>query len=457
MNDLHTASIALDLAERVGASALVNDVTDRNDVDLNRIGAAHDGAPQFLSTMAELVETAIAAHGRATLLTIHGWNVVQPAVDIGLGASPTPDALAGRGNGAVGELFATTHLPALVAALTARDVRVTPGLRYPARARENLLQLFTTRHREDPRPLVCRLVGLAPHVDALQLELALPLRLPGRWRENLVRAVVDGLGGGPVGSPIAWEPTASTPAAPASLEFVATGMAGLVALDAHGGRCVLFPDDGSLLLFTGERVGHHPANTVAGLAVHATPASLVVTYAGPMLRFPHTEPFRDLEAGLSRASVVDARLRLVWERACRLPEGADCAHGMTCGEITIDETETTVAGFGVRRCDGDAGARLPRVGLRVGAAVLVSQPNGGVICDGERHQSVSLIDVRHDRDRGTFHVRYRTASGGSTSVAVPLRHRLPIVTGTTPPAFRLLAAGGPGAGPTGWIGVRDDL
>src|SRR5690349_16059628 len=88
MNDLHTAALTADLAARTGAAALVNDAQDRNDVDLNRVSAASEHAPWFLERLGELIDAAVRRHGRATLLALHGWNVVQPVVDLGLGCSP---------------------------------------------------------------------------------------------------------------------------------------------------------------------------------------------------------------------------------------------------------------------------------------------------------------------------------------------------------------------------------
>ena len=46
MNDLHTATLTRDLAAATGAATLVNAALDRNDVDLNRLTAAHDRLPE---------------------------------------------------------------------------------------------------------------------------------------------------------------------------------------------------------------------------------------------------------------------------------------------------------------------------------------------------------------------------------------------------------------------------
>src|SRR5439155_20162614 len=78
----------------------------------------------------------------------------------------------------------------LVDACVARGIAATVGARYPARHRENLIQLFTPRHQGDPRPLVQALAARAPHVDAVQLELGISLRWSGRFRVVRLEACV---------------------------------------------------------------------------------------------------------------------------------------------------------------------------------------------------------------------------------------------------------------------------
>ena len=149
VNDLHTASLTEELAAVTQASAVINAGLDRNDVDLNRLGAAHDRAAVFLERLADVLSAAIARHGRATALTVHGWNVIQPAVDLGFGCA---HGTAVDRTAAVSPAFAASAVPALVRACAAHGIAATTGARYPARARENLVQLFTPRYRNDPRP-----------------------------------------------------------------------------------------------------------------------------------------------------------------------------------------------------------------------------------------------------------------------------------------------------------------
>src|SRR5207248_2625896 len=116
VNDLHTAALTAELAREMDASAIINTAADRNDVDLNRVSAAHDRAPWFLERLADVLSATLRRHGRATLLTVHGWNV------------------------------------------------------------------------GDRRPLVAALAAMSPAVDAVQLELGIPLRWPGSWRRRFIDA-----------------------------------------------------------------------------------------------------------------------------------------------------------------------------------------------------------------------------------------------------------------------------
>src|SRR5262249_57202430 len=94
---------------------------------------------------------------------------------------------------AVSPSFGALALPALVDACNRRGIVATLGARYPARGRENLIQLFTPRYRDDPRALVRRLAALGRHTNAMQLELGVPLRWRGAWRQRLIEACLAAL------------------------------------------------------------------------------------------------------------------------------------------------------------------------------------------------------------------------------------------------------------------------
>jgi hypothetical protein len=260
MNDLHTAALALDLAARLDASALVNPSADRNDVDLNRVTAAHDGAPAFLDALGDLLAEGLAAHPRLSLLTVHGWNVVQPAVDIGLGAHPEP-AHAGRRRPVRDRTGLRDDDPPALrgGARGARDRRDAGAALSGPRAREPAAALHATlrRRRARRRPPARRLRRARGRAPARAVAAASPARaLARRVRRRLRGGVRDATRRT---DPCAWPPWLddAAPPEPIALEFVAPGLAGLAAIDPHGGRLLLFPDDGRLVHFTGERVGRH--------------------------------------------------------------------------------------------------------------------------------------------------------------------------------------------------------
>jgi hypothetical protein len=452
MNDLHTASLTRELAARVDASALVNESGDRNDVDLNRISATHDAAPEFLAALASLVEDALTRHARVCLVTVHGWNVAQPAVDVGIGVAParTPSLPAGA---AVSEAFATRVLPRLALALDARGIAATPGLRYPARARENLLQLFTGRHEGDPRPLVRRLAALAPRVDAVQLELALPLRLPGPWRDAFADAFTAALVAEARDGPVVWPPwTGAAAGDRVAFEFVAPGMCGLAAIDERGGRLLLFLDDGRLVTFTGERVGAHDADRVAGLRLAAGPdGRVVLAYDGPMLAFPDTRPFVDLEDGLSRAAVARATVALELVPSHRDGDGP-CPAGAVAGHARLDGVAHDVRGHGVRTSRAVDLAAGARASLRLAdGTVVVARGDDGFVCRGGRHTDLRRFAIV---DYGTAARLHVEVGDGALAATADVVHRLPVVPGVPgAPRVSFAACRHDGA-LAGWIQLR---
>ena len=455
-NDLHTAELTRELAIATGASALLNAGIDRNDVDLNRISTAHDGAPHFLEALAELLEAALARADRACVLTIHGWNVVQPSVDVGIGYRPGRHAPAAPPGPTISAEFGRGALTALCAALATRGIGVSLGARYPARAPENLLQLFSRRHTADARPLVHRLATLGQRCDGIQLELAVPLRWPGAWRTRLVASLVDalpallGLRGDPASVPAARpEPV---PGTARTFEFVGPDVCGLAALDRAGGRLLIFAPDGTLALFTGERIGGEADGNVGGLWLQASAdGGRTLAYDGPLAHFPDTTPFVDLEAGLARATVVDARCTIAFA-----PAHPGCAFGSIDGELVIEGQRRTLTGTGVAHHDDWRGATRRRAALAVDATsrlLLRTDASGtasGYLCRDATHVEVATADRGGEN---TGRLLLRLATGEDMVIDSEPGHRLPVVRGgTVPPvcveftAHRLRGA----AVPAGW-------
>src|SRR5262245_56796611 len=191
VNDLYTAELTAALASRTRSYALMNHALDRNDLDLNRISQVRTRAPWFLSALGELLSTLVDEYGMARVFFIHGWNVVQPVCDLGMG-------LKQRGNHVVpGSKFAAATLnaaflssvvlPFRTAAL-AQGLDIAIGRRYPAADKDNVMQLFSTRFAQDHSPEIRNLAELSRQgkVNAVQLELGVGLRWPGRERERFV-------------------------------------------------------------------------------------------------------------------------------------------------------------------------------------------------------------------------------------------------------------------------------
>jgi hypothetical protein len=451
MNDLHTAALTQELAAATGAATLVNADLDRNDVDLNRLSAAHDRLPEFLEQLRALVRAALDRHGRATVLTVHGWNVVQPAVDVGLGCTTDGDPFRVGPHAAVSPSFAQGGLAAFHRACVSRGITPTVGARYPARAKENLIQLFTTRHRADPRPLVRELASLGVRCDAMQLELAIPLRWPGDWRRRLVAACIESL------PALTGEPGVGLAAAPQaggadagtrrSREFVAGDVAGLATLDALGGRLLLFPPEGGLVLFTGERVGPCGDDHVAGLAMTAGAAR--VRFEGPMVRFADTTPFVDLEHGLGGADVVqhaDVDLRFAADDASE-PTG----FGRVTGAVVLDGRRLDVGGSGFA-VEGRVPLVWPRLRVAVrlpdgvAVSVIVGLHDGsvtGFVADASGRHPLATATV-DTGDPNTpleqFALELGTEGGHRLRLRGSSLHRLPVVRGGSAPPVRLLYA-----------------
>ncbi len=152
VNDLYTAHITRTLATRLSASALINSGMDRNQLDCNRLGQLVEHAPWLLEMIAGRIEEIAARHGRAIVLVIHGWNVIEPRVDFGLGARLREGKLVTAGNAHISasDEFVNRAVTAIADGLTRSGIIPSFGHRYPAGGFHNLLQAFTPRHLESP-------------------------------------------------------------------------------------------------------------------------------------------------------------------------------------------------------------------------------------------------------------------------------------------------------------------
>src|SRR5216684_8405960 len=85
VNDLETATITRELAARLNATALINAGMDRNELDCNRVAQVAAREPWLLELIADEVAGIVERHQRATVLIVHGWNIIEPRVDLGFG------------------------------------------------------------------------------------------------------------------------------------------------------------------------------------------------------------------------------------------------------------------------------------------------------------------------------------------------------------------------------------
>jgi hypothetical protein len=364
VNDLHTADVTRVLARLLDASAVINERVDRNELDLNRVRQVRRDAPWLVAVLAEMLTAKIAASGAATVLVIHGWNVSQVACDVGIGMRDMPDALVPvrPGSATVSARFVAERLRPLQHDAAAAGILVTIGSRYPAAHPNNLLQLFRAKNDEadgTPCPLasICR----TGQVEAVQLELAIPLRWPGARRDGFLAMLAACFGGTPNRHRVLHWPVppvlrtgGGRVEGRRALQFVADECLVMTSIEAGdegptGGRVVLSESPSSLALFTGELVPVSREWSVPPLRCDSQPdGTMRVAYEGPLVRFPNHTPFLDLERGLAGGVVVEARLDVVFEPAAA-ERGAPSAErfGIVRGDLVVDGRYQQIRTHGV--------------------------------------------------------------------------------------------------------------
>ncbi|MEO2167274.1 MAG: hypothetical protein ABGY42_04000, partial [bacterium] len=262
-NDLHTADLARDLAGTLEASFVVNAGLDRNNLDLNRIDQVAAHAPLFAAAITDALRAILSRHPRCRVLILHGWHIQQDKVDLGVGmALPTAAA-------AHAEAERLTCAPEFIAGpleelrkqLNGAGVESTFGERWPGAHRNNLLQAFRPNGALVPEVLMpLRREVATGRVDAVQLELAVPLRWPGAPRRHFIAALRSALATRKQATnPL---PAQAPPAVPtrrrASLQCIDSGaevliLTGMSCLSdgSIGCRFLFFLPDGRVGIFTG--------------------------------------------------------------------------------------------------------------------------------------------------------------------------------------------------------------
>ncbi len=383
INDLHTADFAAILADALDASYLINPDIDRNDIDLNRITQVTRRAPWFLRTLSELIANITKSHERAHILVVHGWNVHQARCDIGVGANLTkqdidPTLLT------VSTGFRDAFLAPLPQ-LAHSGHQITLGLRYPARHRNNLLQLFRrdgSRCDSLPSPLA-ELVRNG-RCEAVQLELGIPMRWPGPDRDAFVGYLADVFQSkqplaqrrsstprhrAPLRSPATvtrFTPistrsgrlaTAPLPAAdtkpqvqalqvfdPTSRVAILASVDTFPGADAVFGRIALFLPDGTVGLYTGE-ARDRAELAEDGPAFHFGEAETALRFDGTVLITPDGDDYVDLERALDRSVLATAQISIRYTPSISEPGGG------VSGSLTIngEALDLDTVGFSATR------------------------------------------------------------------------------------------------------------
>jgi hypothetical protein len=386
VNDLYTAELTEELAARTRGYAIINQALDRNELDLNRVTQVKARASWFLEALVELVSGLAEYHEEVRVFFIHGWNVVQPVCDLGMGLKQKGQHIAPASKFASPTLspafFNSAVLPFRSTTL-ALGLDVAIGRRYPAADKENVMQLFSPRFAHDPSPFIQRLATLSiqEKVQAVQLELGVGLRWPGPEREHFVEAFCQTLGrpnvfvspNGHGFAPLSDVPTKTThvihhhtlPFLPSEARKVTRfglhfhdpqsglGIMGGIEFGGeeptHSGRLMLSLGGTEMALFTGEDDARQAGAQVqvGGLAWRGEPDGFAITYHGPVMRFSHPQAFIRLEEGLaaSRVEAASVELRLT------LPSRIDAAGlplflAHLCGEVRLRDQARRIDAWG---------------------------------------------------------------------------------------------------------------
>jgi len=329
VNDLHTADITRGLAARLGASALINVAMDRNRLDCNRLSQIIERAPWLLEMIAERVEAIVASHGRITVLLIHGWNIIEPRLDFGLGLRNSGGELCPPGSACVSACddFINGPLAGLAERLDRHGIKPTYGMRYPGGGLQNLLQAFTARHRESPQAPLRSISETAMRgvIDAAQLELSVALRMPGEFRSRCEDAIADVFSGKGDSHVVRSanvinrtpRPAVAKPEIGAAATVAAPGRVGIEFYDpaAHfgamasfdvggagmGARIMMLFDHHRAALFTAEGRPTRSASAVTHgpLSLRRDGESIVLAFHGPAVIVPNANAYLSIERALA--------------------------------------------------------------------------------------------------------------------------------------------------------------
>lgn len=402
-NDLHTAELAAEIAHALDASFVINTGLDRNRIDLNRIEQIATHAPFFAAAIADALGAILAEHARCRVLILHGWHIQQDKADFGVGATLphaaaayadperltcTPDFIAGP-------------LEELRGQLGGRGIESTFGERWPGAHRNNLLQAFRA-HGGAPVPEALaplRRAAATGRIDAVQLELSVPLRWPGTPRRNFIASLQSALStaraaADPIPAPA---PDALPELRRAALQCTDRAanlliLAGMACLPdgSIGCRFLFFLPDGRVGIFTGHG---RPRGRLAvhGFSFRQHATGLALSLASPVQLTDDPIGYFRFEAAQQRAEIVQVRAEL------------EESGGRVRGELVVSGAGTGNQSFAL-----DARA-LPQplagrpTGLAPGLRFLLAHEDGtteqiaGDLSAGSRQSLCDGRVLRHER------------------------------------------------------------
>jgi hypothetical protein len=444
VNDLHTAHITRTLAATLSASALINAAMDRNQLDCNRLGQLVERAPWLLEMIERLAAAIVERHGRVIVLLIHGWNIIEPRVDFGLGARLRDGKLVPAGSAHISASDEFINGP--VAAMAERMGRhgITPGFgfRYPGGGFHNLLQAFTPRHLESTHPALRQLAMLAGKraIEAVQLELSVAVRMPGSLREHALEAIgavfrpdaaAERSGNAPI--PVvrtirpkapALAPRAERAGIPTRLgiEFYdpAAGIGAMASFDlgpaAMGARIMMMLERPRVALFTSEGVAQSVGGRIAlgPLALQADGPEVTLKFRGPMVLVPDGTAYLSIERALASGALdetAEVAVRL------RLPTPLNLAELLASGTASTDSVAafgrldgTITIGGEQRQLDG-----IGRLGLSftgIGSARFVSRRMiWACFASGDSHTALEARVIANDDGSTYSAARYFSEPG----------------------------------------------
>jgi hypothetical protein len=394
VNDLHTADITRGLAASLGASALINVAMDRNRLDCNRLSQIIERAPWLLRMIADRLDAMVARHGHVTVLLVHGWNIIEPRLDFGLGLRSSGGELRPPGAACISasDEFINGPLAHLADRLHGLGIKPTYGMRYPGGGLQNLLQAFTARHRESPVASLRAIseTAVAGAVDAAQLVLSVSLRMPGELRSRCEDAIAAAFSSNGAGSSVrrtqivvnrAPRPPVAKPEIGAAATVAAPGRVGIEFYDpasrvgamasfdvggaGMGARIMMLFDHHRAALFTAEGRPTRSGSGVAHgpLSLTREGKSIVLAFRGPAVIVPDATAYLSIERALASGRLdeqteVSARFEIDqddgefdFDRILSLtdptPDGAvlSASFGRIIGHARIDGVSRPVNGF----------------------------------------------------------------------------------------------------------------